>query len=88
MSDFQPMQPKRTNGLAIAGLITAFVCCFTPVGTILSAIALSQIKKDPTQDGKGLAMAGLIISIIGMVVGIIYYVVIFAWAATDSYYGY
>jgi hypothetical protein len=39
----------------------------TPVGTILSAIALSQIKKDPTQDGKGLAMAGLIISIIGMV---------------------
>jgi hypothetical protein len=88
MSDFQPMQPKRTNGLAIAGLITAFVCCFTPVGTILSAIALSQIKKDPTQDGKGLAMAGLIISIIGMVVAIIYYVVIFAWAATDSYYGY
>ena len=88
MSEFQPMQPKRTNGLAIAGLITAFVCCFTPVGTILSAIALSQIKKDPTQDGKGLAMAGLIISIIGMVVGIIYYVVIFAWAATDSYYGY
>ena len=88
MSEFQPMQPKRTNGLAIAGLITAFVCCGTPVGTILSAIALSQIKKDPTQDGKGLAMAGLIISIIGMVVGIIYYVVIFAWAATDSYYGY
>jgi hypothetical protein len=88
MSDFQPMQPKRTNGLAIAGLITAFVCCSTPVGTILSAIALSQIKKDPTQDGKGLAMAGLIISIIGMVVGIIYYVVMFAWAATDSYYGY
>jgi di/tricarboxylate transporter len=88
MSDFQPMQPKRTNGLAIAGLITAFVCCFTPVGTILSAIALSQIKKDPTQDGKGLATAGLIISILGMVVGVIYYVVVIAAVVSDSYYGY
>ena len=88
MSDFQPMQPQRTNGLAIAGLITAFVCCFTPVGTILSAIALSQIKKDPTQDGKGLATAGLIISILGMVVGVIYYVVVIAAVVSDSYYGY
>jgi hypothetical protein len=88
MSDFQPMQPQRTNGLAIAGLITAFVCCGTPVGAILSAIGLSQIKKDPTQQGKGLATAGLIISIITTIIAVIYYVVIFAWAATDSYYGY
>ena len=63
MSDFQPLPPQKTNGMAIAGFVTAVACCW-PVGIILSAIALSQISKDPSQAGKGLATAGLIIGII------------------------
>jgi hypothetical protein len=87
MSNFQPMQPQRTNGMAIAGFVTALACC-SPVGIILSAIGLSQISKDPSQKGKGLATAGLIIGIISLIFSIIYYVVVIAATVSDSYYGY
>lgn len=51
----------RTNGMAIAG----FVCSlFIPIlGLIFSAIALGQIKRRGGR-GKGLATAGLVISIV------------------------
>jgi hypothetical protein len=50
-----------TNGLAIAGFVTALLC-FAPVALVLSIIALNQIKKSPTpQGGKGLAIAGIVI---------------------------
>jgi uncharacterized membrane protein YdjX (TVP38/TMEM64 family) len=84
MSDFQPIPPQKTNGLAIAGFVTALACC-SPVGIILSAIGLSQINKDPSQKGKGLAMAGLIVGIISFVISIIYYIFIFSSAMTDSF---
>lgn len=76
MSDFQPLPPQKTNGLAIAGFVTSLACC-SPVGIVLSAIALSQLSKDPLQKGKGLAKAGLIIGIISFVFSIIYYVFYF-----------
>ena len=65
MSNFQPLPPQKTNGMAIAGFVTAIACC-SPVGIILSSIGLSQIGKDPSQKGKGLAIAGLIIGIISL----------------------
>lgn len=86
MSDFQPLPPQKTNSMAIAGLVTAFVCCGTPVGIILSAIGLSQIKKDPTQEGKGLATAGLVISILGTIFWTIYGIVIFIAILSEGYY--
>ncbi|UCD20634.1 MAG: DUF4190 domain-containing protein [archaeon] len=67
------MAPKRkyvapksqgTNTMAILGLIFAFV--FSILGLIFSIIALNQIKKSG-EKGHGLAIAGLIISIAGMV---------------------
>lgn len=67
MSGFQPLPPQKTNRMAIAGFVTAVACC-SPVGIILSAIALSQISKDPSQAGKGLATAGLIIGIITLLI--------------------
>jgi len=73
--------------MAIAGFVTALACC-SPVGIILSAIGLSQISKDPSQKGKGLATAGLIIGIISLIFSIIYYVVVIAATVSDSYYGY
>lgn len=51
-----------TEGLAVAGLITGIL--FWPAGIIISPLALSKIKKTGN-GGKGLAIAGLILSIIG-----------------------
>jgi len=71
----QPQQQRPTSGLAIAALLTGIF--FWPAGIIISPIALSKIRK--TGDGgRGLALAGLIISIlalVGTVIGIIVSVV-------------
>jgi hypothetical protein len=64
--------PAKTNVLAIVSLVSAF---FVSLAAIITGhIALNQIKKTGEQ-GRGLAIAGLIIGYIGLVVGII--VVIF-----------
>jgi hypothetical protein len=67
-----------TNGLAIAGLICAFIVPI--VGVILSHIALNQIKQTG-QEGRGLAIAGLAIgySLIGL--GLIFACVYFIFIA-------
>lgn len=50
--------PRGTNGLAVASLICAFV--FAPLGIVFGHISLSQIKKTG-EEGRGLAIAGLVI---------------------------
>ena len=60
--------PAKTNVLAIVSLVSAF---FVSLAAIITGhIALSQIKKTGEQ-GRGLAIAGLIIGYVGLVVGII-----------------
>jgi hypothetical protein len=71
----------RNNGFAVAGLtlgilgLTLGLCCcyglpFSVPGIICSIIALNQIKADPvTQQGRNLAIAGLILSILSIVLG-------------------
>lgn len=66
------VQPKRTNGFAIAGFVLALVslvvCCVYYLalpGVIFSAIGLKMASKN--RGGKGLAIAGLIISILVLV---------------------
>jgi len=74
---FPVTRPARTNQMAIAGMvlgilsITAGCCCyglpFNVIGVICSALALSEISKDPlAQQGKGLAIAGLVLSILSI----------------------
>jgi hypothetical protein len=79
-----PQPPQRTNGLAIGGFITSLLCC-GPVGLILSIVGLSQINKDPSQGGKGLAIAGIVIGAIGLVAAAIYYFVVIALAVDYGY---
>lgn len=68
----------KTNGLAIAGFILGLVsvpafccCCCNPpcavLGLIFSSIGLAQINRNPMQGGKGLAIAGIILSVLGLV---------------------
>ena len=61
-----PPTPKKTNGMAITGFVTSFFCGV--LGIVFSAIGLSQTGKDPNQGGRGLAIAGLIISIVSLVI--------------------
>ena len=61
-------QPQKTNTMAILGLVFAFV--FSPLGVVFSAIGLKQIK-ERREGGRGLALAGLIISIISIVLAIL-----------------
>ena len=79
-----PTQQQPKNGLAIGAMVCgivglaggAFTCgILAPVaivGVILGHIALSQIKKDPSQEGsRGFAMTGVITGWIAIALGII-----------------
>jgi hypothetical protein len=55
--------------MAILGFIFTFL--FAPIGFIFSLIGLSQISKDPAQNGKGLALAGAIISLLLILVAVV-----------------
>lgn len=73
-SNVPPMAPK-TNTLAIVGLVLAFV--FSLAGLIVSIIARKQIKQTG-EGGAGLALAGIIISALGLAFGLIYVIFVFA----------
>ena len=71
-------EQSTTNGMAITGMVMGIlslvtICCygfpFNLLGIIFSAIGLSQIKKsNPRQSGKGMAIAGLICSILSFLI--------------------
>lgn len=77
-----PMSPQRTNGMAIAGFVCSLFCW--PLGLIFSSIGMSQTSKDPSQGGRGLAIAGLIISIISIFITIVLWGSISALIGMDS----
>jgi hypothetical protein len=64
-----PQPVAGTNGLAIASLVLAFFCSLA--GLICGIVALNQIRDRP-QDGRGLAIAGIIVSCVSLVLGIVY----------------
>jgi len=71
------MNGQKTNGMAITGLVmgiltlTLGLCCGGPIfavlGIIFSAVGISQINRNPTlYAGKGMAVTGLVLSIVGL----------------------
>lgn len=62
-----PPTPQGTNGMSIAGFVLAFL--FTPLGLILSIVGLVQARKR-NQKGRGLAIAGIVISTVSILVGV------------------
>ena len=87
--------PPRTNAMAITGLIMGIVavtvgccCCygmpFNLLGIVFSAIGLSQIKSDPQhQQGKGIAIAGIVLSLLSIILAIIFFTLGMALSMTD-----
>ena len=69
----------RTNGLAIAALVSSFFVSI--LGIILGFVALNQIKTSGEQ-GRGLALAGIIIGFVA--VGITLLVIIISAAVAAS----
>ncbi len=59
-----------SQGMAIAGFVCALV--FPLLGLIFSLVALSGMKKHRNDEGKGLATAGLVISIIFLSLSCLY----------------
>ncbi|AYC38820.1 DUF4190 domain-containing protein [Streptomyces griseorubiginosus] len=58
-------RPSPVNGVAIASLVLGVLCCVPAAGLVLGVIALVQIKKKG-QSGKGMAIAGSILSGLGL----------------------
>ena len=69
-------QPTQSNGFALAGfivsLVSTFLCCgsLNTISLILSIVGLVKAK-DYSGAGKGLAIAGIVISAIVIVISII-----------------
>ena len=71
-----PATPQKLpyNGLAIAGFVVSlaailidFLLIASITGTVLSSVAMYQIKRVP-KSGKGLAIAGLVVGIVAIVI--------------------
>jgi hypothetical protein len=75
----------RTNAMATAGMVmgllsvTCGMCCcyglpFNLLGIIFSLVALAQIRKDPHyQQGRPLAIAGLVLSLFSLLLGVLFF---------------
>jgi hypothetical protein len=69
---------QKFSTLAIVGFVLAFV--INIAGLVVSLIALSQIKRTGER-GRGLAIAGVIISVLSLVIGIFTSIAFFNAAA-------
>lgn len=74
----EPPHHHGTDGFAIASLVTAFFC--TPLGLVFGFVSLSRIKRTG-RGGRGLAIAGIVISAVGILAA----VALYAFAATVSF---
>ena len=70
-----PAETKETNTLAIVGFILSFFIAIA--GLICSIIGYRNAPQFGGK-GKGLALAGIIISVISMVVVLIYFIILIA----------
>ncbi|MBC2900720.1 DUF4190 domain-containing protein [Streptomyces cupreus] len=58
-------RPAPVNGVAIAALVLGILCFLPAVGLVLGLVALAQIKKKGER-GKGMAIAGSVLSSVGL----------------------
>lgn len=78
----QDMNP-RTNTYAIVSLVSAFV--ISPLAVIFGHLSLKQIKSTGEQ-GRGMAIAGLVLGYLGILVAvayIVFFVVVLGMAANE-----
>lgn len=78
-----PSGPQKTNGMSVASLVLSLVNiipCFWAfplpalLGVIFGFVGRKQISSNPQSKGKGLAMAGLIVGLVFLAIGVIFWV--------------
>jgi hypothetical protein len=78
--------------LGIVGLVFTLTFCgaFTGlvmaiVGVTLGGVAIGQYNNAESQDGRGMATAGVVLSVISIVLALIFIMLIFCGAMADSW---
>ena len=88
-------QPQSTSVMAIISLVTGilgiFPCCtigiFSIAGIVLGYLGKKEIaESNGTKKGAGLATAGLITGVVGLVLGIAYWILVISLDSVDFYY--
>jgi len=76
---------RRNNSLAFISMImgvlsiTCGMCCcygmpFNVLGIVFALVALAQIRNDPhSQEGRGLAIAGLVLSLLSFLMAVLFF---------------
>ncbi|MFD5743705.1 septum formation family protein [Streptomyces massasporeus] len=62
--------PVSVNALAVAALVLGVLCFLPAAGLVLGLIALWQIRRSG-QSGRGLAIAGAVLSVVGIVLWVV-----------------
>ena len=79
------MMPQRTSGMAIAGFVCAFFCSI--LGLIFSIMGHNEVKRSNGQvGGGGLAIAGIVISIVGIVFTVLYFILVAAMVSSSHHH--
>lgn len=79
-----PQEPQKASGLAIAsmvcGIISIVICCvwYLAAPLAIAAIVMGIINNVKQLGGKGMAIAGIITGVIGLLLVIALFVIIFA----------
>jgi len=81
---YMPM-PPRTDAFAITslvlGIIAPITCylgiIFGTIAVIFGHLSLRKIKNNPTLEGKGLAIAGLVTGYIGIAISLFFFIMVF-----------
>jgi GYF domain 2/Domain of unknown function (DUF4190) len=86
----QSEPPSKTNGMAVAGFLFSLLgipCCMTilfpMLGLIFSIVALGRTDRDGSQSGRSLAIAGLIISLVTLLIALLCWAVV-AFTSIDA----
>ncbi|WP_405006000.1 DUF4190 domain-containing protein [Kitasatospora purpeofusca] len=80
-----PAAPTRTNGFAIASLVTALFCLW-PLALVFAVVALVQISRR-NEKGRGLAVSGLVVGVLSLIVSLIVFIGLAAVGLDEERYG-
>ncbi len=70
--------------MAVAGFVLSFFYMFSVLGLVFSCLGLSKANKLPSKKGKGLAIAGIVLSGMGLALMILVLVTVLNGSAASS----
>jgi hypothetical protein len=74
-------QPAKTDGVSIASLVLSLLCCTSLIGFILGLVGLKRTKGGQRK-GRGLAIAGTLLGLLGTLAGVGGGIFVFIYASS------